>query len=119
MMLSAAVGFAACIHSGLWANIIDIAPRHAGVLLGISNTFASLPGIAGQVRSSGSGCGVHVFSFKTNTCTHARTYTPQVITGYILNHTHSWSLVFGQAVILYLVGFVVYFSWAKGTTQFP
>ncbi len=90
MLLSTAVGFAACIHSGLWANIIDIGPRHAGHLLGISNTFASIPGIVGQV-----------------------------ITGYILNHTHSWSLVFGQAVVLYIIGFVTYYSWARGTVQFP
>lgn len=30
---------------GFIANHVDIAPKHAGVLFGISNTFATLPGI--------------------------------------------------------------------------
>ena len=34
-----AVGFGAFSQSGFWANILDVAPSHAGVLLGISNTL--------------------------------------------------------------------------------
>ena len=36
------------IGSGAFAvNHLDVAPRYAGVLMGLSNTFATLPGIIG------------------------------------------------------------------------
>ena len=46
-----AVGFGAFSHAGYWANIVDIGPKHAGTLCGISNTIATLPGVLANVRT--------------------------------------------------------------------
>ena len=37
----------ACAAGGFGVNHLDIAPRHAGVLMGLSNTAATIPGIVG------------------------------------------------------------------------
>ncbi|MCJ7451571.1 MAG: hypothetical protein MUO39_03735, partial [Steroidobacteraceae bacterium] len=42
-----AAGCSACAMSGFAPNCFDIAPRYADVIWGISNTFATLPGIVG------------------------------------------------------------------------
>lgn len=49
---SIALGFAALARGGFSINHMDIAPRHAGVLMGISNTAGTLAGAFG-VRVSG------------------------------------------------------------------
>jgi MFS transporter, ACS family, solute carrier family 17 (sodium-dependent inorganic phosphate cotransporter), other len=51
--------------AGFAANHLDIAPRYAGILMGLSNTFAQLPGIVGVA-----------------------------LTGFIVNMTHSFGGVF-------------------------
>ncbi|CAG2055837.1 unnamed protein product, partial [Timema podura] len=43
--LTAAVGLGAFAWSGFSVNHLDIAPQHASVLMGLSNTMATLPGI--------------------------------------------------------------------------
>jgi hypothetical protein len=35
--------------SSFWANIIDVAPDNSGLIMGISNTVAALPGIIGNI----------------------------------------------------------------------
>lgn len=40
-----AVGLGGFAFSGFFVNHLDIAPPYAGVLMGISNTFATIPGI--------------------------------------------------------------------------
>jgi len=69
-----AQGFDAFSQSGLYSNHADIAPRYAGVLLGMSNTAGVLAGVLGTAA-----------------------------TGFILR-TGSWSDVWGVAVGLYLLG---------------
>mmetsp|Transcript_2653 Transcript_2653/g.9625 ORF Transcript_2653/g.9625 Transcript_2653/m.9625 type:complete len:446 (+) Transcript_2653:245-1582(+) len=44
---SIALGFAALARGGFSINHMDIAPRHAGVLMGISNTAGTLAGVVG------------------------------------------------------------------------
>ena len=85
-----ALGFGAFSHSGFWSNVVDLSPRHAGALLGISNTIATLPGILGNLSA-----------------------------GYILEVTDgNWTLVFGLAIAVYCVGLAV-FSWGcSGQVQF-
>jgi hypothetical protein len=34
---------------GYWTNVLDLSPRFAGPLLGVSNAFASLPGVFANV----------------------------------------------------------------------
>lgn len=75
-----ALAFASFSQSGVYANHQDIGPGIAGTLLGISNTFASLPGLIGVY-----------------------------VTGVVLDITsNNWNVVFGIAIFFYLVGFVVY-----------
>ena len=40
-----AIGFGALTMSAFWPNIMDVAPKHPGIVVGISNTMATLPGI--------------------------------------------------------------------------
>lgn len=75
--------------AGFGVNHMDIAPRHAGTLMGISNTAATLPGIIGVY-----------------------------ITGVILDATGSWAIVFGTAGCIALAGLVVYLLFASGEKQF-
>lgn len=46
-LLSLGVGMGGLIWSGFGVNHIDIAPRYSGLLMGISNCFATIPGIIG------------------------------------------------------------------------
>ena len=44
VLISMALAANSASHSGYWANIIDLAPAHAGFVCGVSNTIATLPG---------------------------------------------------------------------------
>jgi ACS family sodium-dependent inorganic phosphate cotransporter len=46
-LLCGATGALGCTWSGYAPNSLDIAPRHAALLTGFSNTFATIPGIVG------------------------------------------------------------------------
>lgn len=48
-LLTVAVGFQGWALSGFNVNHLDIAPRFSGVLMGITNTAATLPGFIGPV----------------------------------------------------------------------
>ena len=48
-LLTAGVGFGGLGLAGHAVNHIDLAPRFAGVLMGISNTMGTVPGIIGPV----------------------------------------------------------------------
>ena len=47
ILLTLGVGMGGLIWSGFSVNIIDIGPRYSGLLMGISNCIATLPGIVG------------------------------------------------------------------------
>merc|ERR1719369_2149970 len=46
-LLVGATGFCGFNFSGFNVNHLDIAPQYAGILLGITNCFATIPGFAG------------------------------------------------------------------------
>ncbi len=78
--MSCALGFSAfCV------NHLDIGPRYAGVLMGISNTAATVPGIVGVA-----------------------------ITGFILEATGSFATVFYLTAAVYVVGLFGYLRWGSG-----
>jgi len=84
-----ALGFGAFSHSGYWANVVDLSPRYAGVLIGISNTIATLPGILANVS-----------------------------TGYILKQTgDDWTPVFMLAISIYALGLSAFLLLASGDEQ--
>ena len=67
------------------ANHLDIAPRYAGILMGISNTVATIPGIIGVAAA-----------------------------GFVLRATGSFSAVFYVIAIVYWFGALGYNLWASG-----
>jgi MFS family permease len=74
---------------GFAVNHLDVAPRHAGTLMGLSNTAGTIPGIVGVAAS-----------------------------GFILAQTGSWQLVFQTAAAVYLFGMLFYLKFASGERQF-
>jgi MFS family permease len=74
---------------GWGSNHMDIAPKHAGTLMGITNTAGTLPGIIG------------VF-----------------ISGLILQWTGSWILVFQVAAAINVFGLVFYLIFARTDKEF-
>ncbi|HVN28329.1 MAG TPA: MFS transporter, partial [Candidatus Binataceae bacterium] len=67
------------------ANHLDIGPRYAGILMGISNTAATFPGIIGVAAA-----------------------------GFILRATGSFAAVFYVIAVVYLFGCLGYTMWASG-----
>lgn len=74
---------------GFMVNHMDVAPRHAGTLMGITNTAGAIPGIIG------------VF-----------------VTGLILEVTGSWVIVFSVAGGVTLFGLVFYVIFSSGEKVF-
>mmetsp|Transcript_68182 Transcript_68182/g.160361 ORF Transcript_68182/g.160361 Transcript_68182/m.160361 type:complete len:171 (+) Transcript_68182:412-924(+) len=88
-LFTTAVGFAAFSHSAFWVNIIDIAPHHAGAVLGISNTIATIPGVVGNI-----------------------------VTGALLDHFGgSYTPVFLVVIAVFAVGLITFTALARGTPQ--
>lgn len=69
-------------------NHLDIGPRYAGVLMGISNTIAAVPGIVGVAAA-----------------------------GVILKATGSFAGVFHVIAVIYLLGMAGYVAWASGEVK--
>ncbi|XP_076890607.1 ascorbate transporter, chloroplastic-like [Bidens hawaiensis] len=84
LCMACSQGSDAFSQSGLYSNHQDIGPRYAGVLLGLSNTAGVLAGVFGTAA-----------------------------TGYILQNG-SWDDVFKVAVVLYIVGTLVWNLFSTG-----
>lgn len=83
-LIACALATSSFSQSGVYANHQDIGPDVAGTLLGISNTFASIPGLIGVW-----------------------------ITGVVLDLTdHHWNVVFAIAASFYIIGLVTYLTMA-------
>lgn len=66
-------------------NHLDVGPRYAGVLMGISNTIATIPGIVGVAA-----------------------------TGFIWRATGAFDAVFYLTAAVYLIGAIGYLRWGSG-----
>jgi len=93
MMAIALMSFGSMVGAfalGGWgSNHMDLAPRHAGTLMGITNTAGTVPGIIG------------VF-----------------VSGLILEWTGSWILVFQVAAAINVFGLVFYLIFVSTKKQF-
>lgn len=69
-------------------NHLDVGPRYAGVLMGVSNTIATVPGIVGVAAA-----------------------------GFILKATGSFDAVFYVIAAVYLIGMLGYVRWASGEVR--
>ncbi|XP_057596023.1 sialin [Hippopotamus amphibius kiboko] len=76
--------------SGFSINHLDIAPSYAGILLGITNTFATIPGMIGPII--------------------ARSLTPE-------NTIAEWQIVFCIAAAINVFGAIFFTLFAKGEVQ--
>jgi MFS family permease len=82
-------GIFAFTAGGFFVNHMDIAPRSAGTLMGITNTAATIPGIIGVY-----------------------------VSGLILDATGSWAIVFDVAAGVALFGLAFYLVFASGKKVF-
>jgi len=88
-LMTIALGGVSFGVAGYAVNHLDIAPQYAGILMGLSNTFAQLPGIIGVA-----------------------------LTGFIVKATHSFAGAFYLSALIYLIGLVCYVAMASGERQF-
>jgi MFS transporter, ACS family, solute carrier family 17 (sodium-dependent inorganic phosphate cotransporter), other len=89
ILMCIAAGLLALCLAGFPPNCLDIAPHHADVLYGISNTIATLPGLFG------------VF-----------------ITGWLVDQTGSFAVALLVTAGVAILGAVVFLSFASGQRQF-
>jgi len=75
--------------SAYGVNHLDVGPDHAGVLMGISNTVATIPGIVGVA-----------------------------VAGFIVQATNSFNAVFLLIAGVYAIGLCGYLAWASGERRF-
>jgi ACS family sodium-dependent inorganic phosphate cotransporter len=85
VLLSAALALASFTFAGLGCNHLDISPRHAGVIFGISNTAATVPGIVGVA-----------------------------LTGFLVDRTGTYAAAFYLTAAMLLSGWVVYLLFGTG-----
>ncbi len=85
VLVTIAIGGGAFGVAGFAANHLDIAPRYAGILMGLSNTFAQLPGIVGVA-----------------------------LTGFIVKLTHSFAGAFYLIALINMVGMTCYLAMSSG-----
>lgn len=84
-VMCGALAFIALTFSGYVPNFLDIAPRHADVLVGISNTFATIPGIVGVA-----------------------------LAGWLLDRTGSYAGVFLTVAAVQVSGAILWLAYATG-----
>ena len=87
-LMCGATATSACAMSGFGPNCFDIAPKYADVIWGISNTFATLPGIVGVY-----------------------------ITGWLLDRTGSFVAPFLLTAAIAVFGAVFYLVFGSGRQQ--
>eukprot|EP01083_Nonionella_stella_P080861 222386_1 len=89
VLLSVSTGLMGVTTSGYSANYADVSPTLSSIMYGISNTFATLPGIISPILS-----------------------------GYILsgdNKKSEWKLIFYIACFVFVIGTMLY--WLLGTAE--
>jgi ACS family sodium-dependent inorganic phosphate cotransporter len=84
-IMSLGNGLGAFVTGGFAVNHMDIAPKHAGTLMGITNTAGTIPGIIGVS-----------------------------VSGMILQQTGSWALVFQVAAGVTLFGLIFFLLFSSG-----
>ncbi len=85
LLLCCALGFSSFGFAGFATNFLDVAPKHADVLFGMSNTVATLPGIFAVAFA-----------------------------GWIIDVTGSYASVFILISTVYFIGWIAYLRFATG-----
>ncbi|CAF4737396.1 unnamed protein product [Rotaria socialis] len=90
VLLTFGVTFTGCCYGGgfmLTAN--DIAPAYAGIVFGISNTFATIPGIV----------------------------SPYIVGALTEKDSNNWRIVFFICAAIYIIGMIVFLFIGSGDVQ--
>lgn len=99
-------------------NHLDIAPQHASVLMGISNTLANLPGIISPALTGfivTNAVSSDLFSFINNLLFIFKFLD---MTLFHLEQTvEEWRIVFRISSCIYLFGCIVNWFWCSGELQ--
>lgn len=95
-------------------NHLDIAPQHASVLMGISNTFATVPGIVSPTLT-GYIVQNKVSRIKTVKCLPKIDFHAPFFL--VLQSVEEWRIVFMISSGIYLVGCLIYWFWVSGELQ--
>ncbi len=88
-VMSVGTALGAFVTGGFAVNHMDIAPKYAGTMMGITNTAGTIPGVVGVY-----------------------------VSGLILEWTGSWALVFQTAAGITLFGLVFFLLFASGERKF-
>ena len=88
-IMTAGSALGAFAVSGFFINHMDIAPQHSGTLMGITNTAGTIPGIIGVS-----------------------------VSGWILQTTGSWAILFSVAAGVTVFGLIFYLLFGSGERQF-
>jgi len=88
-VMAAGTALGSFVVGGFSVNHMDIAPRHAGTLMGLTNTAGTIPGVIGVY-----------------------------VTGVILQSSGSWTLVFQLSAGVTFVGLIVFLLLSSGRKQF-
>ena len=88
LLMCGAAGMLAMCMAGHAANCFDVAPRYADVIFGISNTFATLPGIIGVA-----------------------------VTGWLVERTGAYSAPFVVTAAVAVTGALVFLKFGSGRRQ--
>lgn len=88
-VMSIGTALGAFVTGGFAVNHMDIAPRYAGTLMGLTNTAGTIPGMVGVY-----------------------------VSGLILQATDSWAVVFQVAAAVTLVGWLFFVACASGEREF-
>ncbi len=89
LCITLGLGFLACFSPGMGINHLDIGPKYAGALVGMTNTAATIPGILAPI-----------------------------LTGFIVKWTGDWNMVFYLAIGVMLVGTAIWDLFATGEKRF-
>jgi ACS family sodium-dependent inorganic phosphate cotransporter len=82
-----AMGGVGVSYSGLLSNHLDIAPRYAGILMGITNTAGTVPGIIGVA-----------------------------VTGWLVDETHAFDAPLMLSAAMAFTGALIWLFFARGET---
>ncbi|MDJ0849042.1 MAG: ACS family MFS transporter [Myxococcota bacterium] len=88
-VMSVGTALGAFVTGGFAVNHMDIAPKYAGTMMGVTNTAGTIPGVIGVY-----------------------------VSGLILEWTGSWTLVFQTAAAITLFGLLFFLAFAKGEREF-
>lgn len=84
-LLTVALGLGAFSYAGFGSNHLDISPRHAGAIFGISNTAGTIPGIVGVA-----------------------------LTGYLVDVTGTYATAFYVTAGIYFIGLAAFLAMGTG-----